>query len=188
MADLLARGERARQVARGIGGSVKELRSLSGTALATAPRSPVIVDDLVRSGIQRAAPEREERDRIRTQLSSSTSLELPCLEMEQVVGHLLANALEATRRGGHVDVITRDEPRSVLIEVHDEGPGIPIEDMERVFEPYYTTGIGQGRRGMGLALSRSIVEGCGGTLTVDPARDLGAVFRIRLERPEPVAQ
>jgi DNA-binding response OmpR family regulator len=182
LADLLARGERARQVARGIDGSLKELRSLSGSALAMAPRSPVTVDDLVRRAIERAAPDRAVRDRIRTQLGSGVTLELPNLEMEQVVGHLLTNALEATHRGGRVDVFTRDEPDAVLIEVHDEGPGIPAEDLDRIFEPYYTTGLAAGRRGMGLALSRSVVEGCGGTLTVDSARELGAVFRVRLNR------
>ena len=66
--------------------------------------------------------------------------------------------------------------------MRDGGPGIPAEDLERVFDPYYTTRSGAGRRGMGLALSRSVVEGCGGSLTGESGESLGATFRIRLER------
>ena len=183
LADVLARGERAREAARDIGGSLEELQSLAGATVPRAPRSAVMIDDLVRRGIDQAAPERADRDRIRTRLDSSSSLDLPGPQIEQVLSHLVTNALDATHSGGRVDVITRDQPDAVLVEIRDGGPGIPAEDLERIFEPYYTTRPGAGRRGMGLALSRSIVEGCGGSLTVESGRELGATFRIRLERP-----
>ena len=184
LAELLARGERARAAARDIEGSLKDLRSLSGSAIEVAPRSAVIIDDLVRRGIERAAPEPADRARIRARLDCRASLRLPIAQLEQVLGHLVTNALEATHVGGKVDVVTREEVGHVLVEILDGGPGIPAEDLERIFEPYYTTRSGVGRRGMGLALSRSVIERCGGALTVESGQELGATFRIRLARQD----
>jgi len=66
----------------------------------------------------------------------------------------------------------------VVVEVRDSGPGLEEEGAERVFEPFYTTkaqGIG-----IGLSISRSIVEAHGGRLWANPNRPRGAVFRFSL--------
>jgi signal transduction histidine kinase len=76
----------------------------------------------------------------------------------------------------------RSETRGTLFAVHDSGPGIDPENLERVFEPFYTTktrGIG-----MGLSICRSIISGHGGRLWVAPNEPRGAVFQFTLPAQE----
>jgi CheY-like chemotaxis protein len=68
----------------------------------------------------------------------------------------------------------------VILEVADTGPGIPPELQERIFEPFFTTkppGVGTGS---GLAFGKGIIEGHGGTISVESQVGRGAVFRIKL--------
>ena len=72
----------------------------------------------------------------------------------------------------------RDGAEAVLVEVRDAGPGIDPEHAAQVFEPFYTTksdGLG-----IGLSISRSIVEAHGGKLWVSPTSRTGAIFRFSL--------
>jgi signal transduction histidine kinase len=73
----------------------------------------------------------------------------------------------------------------VVVEVRDSGPGLDEEDTERVFEPFYTT-KGQGI-GIGLSISRSIVEAHGGRLWAAANQPHGAVFRFSLPVAEEAA-
>jgi signal transduction histidine kinase len=76
----------------------------------------------------------------------------------------------------------RTQTKGVLVAVRDSGPGIDPENLERVFEAFYTTksnGVG-----MGLAICRSIIEAHGGRLWADANQPRGAVFRFTL----PIAQ
>ena len=103
--------------------------------------------------------------------------------LEQVVVNLLQNAIDAVagRPAPRVAVrVTRAGPKAVL-EVSDNGPGIPEEVRGQVFDAFFTTkadGLG-----LGLAISRGIVEECGGTLAAGNG-ETGAVFRIELVRAE----
>lgn len=65
-----------------------------------------------------------------------------------------------------------------MIEVSDHGPGVPVEDRERIFEPFHT-GKTQGT-GLGLAVARRVVESHGGTLSVLSAPSGGALFRAEI--------
>jgi two-component system C4-dicarboxylate transport sensor histidine kinase DctB len=100
-----------------------------------------------------------------------------------VVVNLLQNAIDAVagRPAPRVAVrVTRAGPKAVL-EVSDNGPGIPEEVRGQVFDAFFTTkadGLG-----LGLAISRGIVEECGGTLAAGNG-ETGAVFRIELVRAE----
>ncbi len=91
----------------------------------------------------------------------------PC-QLEQVVLNLLENAAHAIadRAEGEIRIRTRVEEAQVILEVSDNGGGIPPEILERIFEPFFTTkerGVGTG---LGLAIVDSIVREHGGTLTV----------------------
>ena len=104
--------------------------------------------------------------------------------LTQVVVNLLNNARQACRPGTTVYVRTRVENGGVLIDVDDEGPGIPKELSSRVFEPFFTTkGDSQGT-GLGLSVSRQIVERFGGTLTHQPRHPSGSRFTIALQAYE----
>ena len=112
------------------------------------------------------------------------------VQIQQVILNLLSNAITAAANGPtsqrRVLVWTSTAvASSVELGVHDSGKGIPSSDLERLFEPFFTTraeGLG-----MGLAISRSIVEAHGGTIVAENDPAGGAAFRVRLPvaQPEP---
>jgi signal transduction histidine kinase len=69
--------------------------------------------------------------------------------------------------------------RTLVIEVSDHGPGVPAEDRDKIFEPFFTSKT-RGGTGLGLAIARRIVELHGGTIRVDAAPGGGALFRIEI--------
>jgi len=73
------------------------------------------------------------------------------------------------------------EPHGVLIAVKDSGPGLSSTNIERVFDPFYTTK--PGGLGLGLSICRSIVEAHGGRLWVTANRPRGAVFQFTVPSP-----
>ncbi|HYQ85347.1 MAG TPA: ATP-binding protein, partial [Rubrobacter sp.] len=88
-------------------------------------------------------------------------------ELNQVWTNLLDNAIDAVGGRGRITVRTTSENGRVLVEVSDDGPGIPEEVRERIFEPFYTTkDVGEGT-GLGLDISyRVVVEDHGGDIRV----------------------
>jgi signal transduction histidine kinase len=88
-------------------------------------------------------------------------------ELNQVWMNLLDNAIDAVGGRGRITVRTASENGRVLVEVSDDGPGIPEEVRERIFEPFYTTkDVGEGT-GLGLDISyRVVVEDHGGDIRV----------------------
>ena len=106
--------------------------------------------------------------------------------LNQVFVNLLDNAIAAVAGGGVIEVETAAADRGALFAFSDSGAGIPDELRARVFDPFFTTKeVGRGT-GLGLHISRRIVEEHGGTLDVIGSRLHGACFRIWL--PEAEAQ
>ncbi len=102
-------------------------------------------------------------------------------ELNQVWTNLLDNAIDALGDRGTITITTRlDGGNCAVVEIADDGPGVPEEVGERVFDPFFTTkDVGRGT-GLGLATARRIVvDRHGGSLTLDtkPGR---TVFRVRL--------
>lgn len=105
------------------------------------------------------------------------------IEIQQVLTNLLINAIEAIREAGTGDPyitirVGTDSRRMLYVEVSDNGPGVPEDLIPRLCEPYVTTkpsGLG-----MGLMISRTIVESHGGHLRYLPQRGAGATFRFTL--------
>ena len=86
-------------------------------------------------------------------------------ELNQVWTNLIENAIDAVDKDGNIKVRTARENDQVLVEVVDDGPGIPEEFRSRIFDPFFTTKeIGEGT-GLGLDIVRRIVAGHGGELT-----------------------
>ncbi|OQB37729.1 MAG: Blue-light-activated protein [Candidatus Hydrogenedentes bacterium ADurb.Bin179] len=110
-------------------------------------------------------------------------------QMTQVVLSLLQNALHAAES----EVICTLENKGGLIRLRvvDDGPGIPLDLRERVFEPFYTTRREEGATGLGLSLARAAVADCGGSLTVCaplPGEPRGACLVLQLPAAKQKAQ
>jgi signal transduction histidine kinase len=101
-------------------------------------------------------------------------------ELNQVWTNLIDNALYATKGAGLVRISTRSENSHVVVEITDDGPGIPAEIQHRIFEPFFTTkGVGSGT-GLGLVMSHRIVaDRHGGEIEFESERGK-TVFRVRL--------
>ncbi|MDX5300079.1 MAG: histidine kinase, partial [Gammaproteobacteria bacterium] len=104
-------------------------------------------------------------------------------QLEQVLTNLVENGLRySAQRTGRRFVILRvgmtEDGERNYIEVQDEGPGIPVEQRDSVFEPFYTTE--QGGTGLGLYIARELCEANQAQLTVVPGRGPGACFRLLL--------
>jgi signal transduction histidine kinase len=103
-------------------------------------------------------------------------------QLRQVFLNLVTNAIQAVQGGGQVSLRLGGDDREVSFAVEDNGPGIPAENIERVFEPFFTTKAeGQGT-GLGLAVSRGIVERLGGRIEIDNRPGEGCTFRVVLPR------
>jgi signal transduction histidine kinase len=106
--------------------------------------------------------------------------------LRQVLTNLVDNAVKYSPPGSTVKLRVVDEPHRVLIQVTDEGIGIPPEEQELVFEKFYRvdpemTG-GVGGSGLGLYISREIVERLGGRLSVHSDSGAGSTFTVELPR------
>jgi len=105
-------------------------------------------------------------------------------ELRKAVANLVRNARQAAGSGDAVVVAARRAAGGgTTIEVRDAGPGIPLDERERVFE-HFATGRREGT-GLGLAIARAVVERHGGRLTLDDAPEGGARFTISLPPGEP---
>lgn len=101
-------------------------------------------------------------------------------QVSQVIMNLLVNASHAIEQQGTVTVSTGGDREQVWVEVADTGKGIAPDDLERVFAPFYTTKPAGMGTGLGLSVSREIVEKHGGELTASSRPGEGATFRMTL--------
>ena len=104
--------------------------------------------------------------------------------LAQVVTNLLVNAIQYNRPGGEVRVKLEAQPGLAVLIVTDTGSGISAEDLPHVFERFYrgdkSRTVFNGHAGLGLAISRAIVEAHGGTIEVASRTDRGTTFTVRL--------
>lgn len=102
--------------------------------------------------------------------------------LEQVLVNLLRNGLDAMlgQSDPCLEVSTQRRQDNIEIAVRDHGPGLPAEVLHHLFEPFYTTKPAGEGLGLGLAISLTIVESYGGTLSADNAPDGGAIFTLTL--------
>jgi len=152
-----------------------------------APPSVVPLGPLLDAAVRRLASEAEKRHvSIALQPSSALSLSVRCAEglADLVFTNVLDNAVKFSPPGGQVVVDAAAEGSDVIVGVADSGPGIPAEEIPRVFERFYRgrTARANDRTGfgLGLAISQAVVRHHGGEMSVESAPGGGATFRVRL--------
>ncbi|PWR18084.1 sensor histidine kinase [Zavarzinia compransoris] len=146
------------------------------------------VGDIVATALRRAAkvtgPRRIEID----MPGDLPMLRLDAVLFEQVLFNLLDNAAKYTPPASTIGVRAWAEGAAVAIQVTDEGPGIPPDSLERVFDSFYRVGKTDSVRagtGLGLSICRGFVEAMGGTIAAGNRTDRkGAVFTIRMPVPD----
>jgi PAS domain S-box-containing protein len=112
--------------------------------------------------------------------------EVDPVHIERIVENLVANTLRHTPAGTPVAISVRYPDHDVEIRVEDEGPGVPEELRDEIFEPFRHGGRGQGL-GIGLSLVARFAALHGGVATVGDREGRGAVFTVRLPPPAPAA-
>jgi len=107
---------------------------------------------------------------------------LPQRDLTQVLCNLIRNAIEASRPASDIRISVTHDEESVSIAVADRGHGIPAEVLPHIFDPFFTTKMGstQGGMGLGLSVSRSLVQAMGGRIEVQTAVGRGATFMVVL--------
>jgi two-component system phosphate regulon sensor histidine kinase PhoR len=111
-------------------------------------------------------------------------------DLSLLVGNLVRNAIQYTRPGGRIEVVTRPEagpdgrPRRAVLAVSDTGIGIPAKDRDRIFERFYRVDRARSREtggtGLGLAIVKHVVENHGGSVSVHSELGQGSTFRVEL--------
>ena len=180
--DLAAKALRRLEIAR------TEMRRLDGIVqnFLRFSRPPTLhlqrtsPNDMLRHIRDLVAPEARERG---IDLRCELDADLPEIEadenqLSQSLLNILINAFQAIEDGGQVRFCTRSEDGEILIDISDDGRGIPAGDLERIFEFYYTT-KDEGT-GLGLSIAQRVVHQHGGSLLVESEDGAGTSISIRL--------
>ena len=126
---------------------------------------------------------RQHRLTLRTEVAPDLpQVRLPQRDLIQVLCNLIRNAIEASRPAGEIRLSVMHDEEIVSIAVADHGHGIPAEVLPHIFDPFFTTKMGstQGGMGLGLSVSRSLVQAMGGRIEVQTAVGRGATFTVVL--------
>jgi len=114
--------------------------------------------------------------------ASLDSIRSDAFQLRQVLINLLTNAIHATGPKGRIKIRLQKDGEQAILTIQDTGQGIPQEDLERIFEPFFSTKpTGEGT-GLGLFVTRGIVEKLGGTIEAESRLGEGTDFRITLPR------
>ena len=139
---------------------------------------------LVNEAIQLVSREAKNKD---IEIAQKINRTLPSIwsdpyQLRQVLVNLLTNAIHATGPGGSITVTLMGDNEGVSLTVQDTGEGIPKENMERIFEPFFSTKAPGEGTGLGLFVTRGIIERLSGKIEVDSQLGQGTSFCIKLPK------
>jgi PAS domain S-box-containing protein len=120
---------------------------------------------------------------IKQKFSSLPSIVGSASELREVFTNLIHNGLDAMPQGGTISIKTFAEDNTIVIQIEDDGSGIPEEIQKRIFDPFFTT-KGVQSTGLGMSISYGIISRHKGTIEVESTEGVGTTFTIKL----PVAQ
>ncbi len=174
---------------------VEDLRilALADAGQLTLYKTDVDIAPLVQRVAARFQPQAEQR-------AQRIDLDLPAAlprisadpqRLEQVLGNLISNAIHVTPHGGLIALSAAADSTGIRVMVEDSGPGIPAEDLDRIFERFYRVDNGRARSeggsGLGLSIARKLIEAHGGTIHAENKPEGGArlVIHFPLEADSP---
>lgn len=144
---------------------------------------PCSLSGIVAEAVASISPAAERKGlRLETRLENGLTVHADADRLRQILWNLLANAVKFTSAGGRILVEARQTASSVLVRVEDTGIGIAPADLPRLFQRFWQVQDGSNRGlGLGLALTRHLVELHGGTITAHSAGPgLGSTFEFEL--------
>lgn len=112
--------------------------------------------------------------------SETITTRLDSVKFPWAITNLLSNAIRVSPPGSTVTLFVTDREKRVDIEVRDEGPGIPADVQAKMFDPFYQGRQASGFLGLGLTITKEVVEAHDGTIQYFPREPKGSIFRISL--------
>lgn len=177
MPDLVAESIDGLQAVKQI---VSDLRGFARTN--TAELSPTNVNDCLTTTMNVLASELKRKAVVQVELQSTLIVEANAGKLNQVFANLMLNAVQALLAKGNLYISTRDENNQVVIDISDDGAGVPVENRAEIFSPFFTTKPAGEGTGLGLSIAYAIIvdDHQGSLELVEDGRGSGATFRIRL--------
>jgi len=119
---------------------------------------------------------------VRSYPSRAIRVEADAWNLQRAVVNIVRNAVEALPEGGEIRVAVRRYVACAQVEVQDSGKGIPKRDLERIFDPFFSTKRHRGGNGLGLALTKKIIGEHGGNIRVESEEQSGTRVTVRMPR------
>jgi signal transduction histidine kinase len=120
---------------------------------------------------------------VRTQFQSNHKANADPNRLMQVLVNIISNAVQAmAQKGGNLIIIIEDSREMIKISFKDTGPGIPADNLKKIFDPFYTTK--EAGTGLGLAITKKIIEEHNGNISVESAPNAGTTFKISLPKAD----
>jgi signal transduction histidine kinase len=153
------------------------------------PWRDVLLVEVMESAEQSIADDLREKHVALDFKVSDVSVRTRRTDLERMLRNLLENAVRHSSSGDKVEVTASTSNSAIVISVADSGPGVPIADRPRVFEPFWRgadqQASGAPGAGLGLAIARQIARAHGGDIDLAESPTGGALFRITLPRSQP---
>lgn len=164
---------------------ISELSRIETGALHLEPE-PLEIETFTRQIIEDLAPQARARSIVIRPLFEGEALaqvlQADPLRLEQLLGNLIGNAVKFSPDGGQVEVKVTSQPAGVTWHIKDQGPGISVADLQRIFERFYRARATRGipGTGLGLAIVKHLAHLMGGEVNVESELGKGSVFTLRI--------
>ena len=179
--------ERLTQIIRAADRASLILRNLSSFSKGSSTRAPVDMTKVIRETLTLVSHDLKNNTiAVSDQCSPCTPVHGSSAELEQVILNLVINATHAMGGGGTLEIGCKDADSCVQVWVKDTGTGIPSEALPRIFEFAFTTKGDKGS-GLGLSISKDIVEKHQGSISVETELGKGTIFLLQFPRHSPTS-